>query len=472
MTETHVVMSGADYHQLQAHLHRDDHDEHGAIALAGIHHAYGRERLLVRELHLLGDDGFPPGEHGYRQFSPLATAQHAGSAGDQRLAYITFHSHPGAGAFTSLSHDDLAGHRRVFPHLLDLTRGAPVAGIATGTASMAGEVWHPDQEPAPLAEMRVVGRHLLTLSHDRRMRGDTEPRFDRQARLFGDHGQRILRSLHVAVIGAGGGGSILVEQLAHLGVGEISIVDYDHIEEHNLSRIVGATRQDAYRQRLKADVAARHAARIDPRIVTHAIDGDLAESWVAERLTSCDFLFLATDTTTSRLVFNAMVHRYLMPGIQIGAKVELDSDQRVSDVYVAVRPVYPDTGCLYCQGLIDPVRLQQEARTDEEARAQNYIGGSVEVIDPSVISLNGIAASHAVNMMLFSATGLLSTDPGQQLFFLRDGTSLNVAARSVPDCPFCSRQPTSTYAAGGPISGLPVRASQSGRPRFRWRGRR
>lgn len=460
MTPAHVVIGGSDYDRLQIHLHREDHDEHGAIALAGIHHVGAVDRLLVRELHLLSDEQFPPGSHGYRQFSPLVTAELAGAAGDQGLAYVTFHSHPGSVGSTRLSPDDLAGHRRVFPHLLDLTRGGPVVGIATGSRSMAGEIWRTACAPEHLAELRIVGRHLQRLRRDRPLPGGLETRFDRQARLFGRDGQRILRAMHIGVVGAGGGGSMLVEQLAHLGVGALSIVDFDRIEEHNLSRIVGTTRRDAARHERKADVAARHARAIDPGVQASAINGDLADDWVAERLLSCDFLFLATDTITSRLVFNAITHRFLIPGIQIGAKVELDADHRVTDVYAAVRPVYPDAGCLYCQGLIDPIRLQQEARSDEEVRAQNYLGGATEVIDPSVITLNGIAASHAVNTMLFSVTGLLTAGPAQQLFFLRDGSSMTVQPRRAPDCPFCSRESTSAYAAGGPVTTLPVRPTK------------
>ena len=199
-----------------------------------------------------------------------------------------------------------------------------------------------------------------------------------------------------------------------------------------------------------------------------AVDGDIADVDTARRLLECDFIFLATDTVTSRLVFNAIVHRYLIPGIQIGAKVELGVDGEILEVYVAVRPVFPDAGCLYCQGLIDPVRLQQEARTPEEARAQNYLNAP-EVVDPSVITLNGIAASHAVNTMLFSATGLLTAELQQQLFFMLDGAVRTVEARKDPDCAFCGRHEDSCFAQGGDPAELPVRRATPRRPAGRIR---
>ena len=104
-----------------------------------------------------------------------------------------------------------------------------------------------------------------------------------------------MRSLHVGVLGAGGGGSILIEQLAHLGVGQITAVDPDIVKRHNLSRIMGASERDAREKRKKVHVARDHAQRIDPSIHFNAIDGDIGHFHVARRLFDCDYLLLATD---------------------------------------------------------------------------------------------------------------------------------------------------------------------------------
>ena len=203
--------------------------------------------------------------------------------------------------------------------------------------------------------------------------------------MFGDSGQRILASMRVGVIGVGGGGSMIVEQLAHLGIGTIVAVDFDVVEDHNLSRIVGATPNDAAEARRKVDVARDLVARIDPKIAFEDVEGDLADAEVARRLATCDFLFLATDTITSRLVANAIAQAYLIPMVQIGAKVDLRESKEIESVYVAVRPVFAERGCLACAGLMDPAALQRESATDEERAAQNYLG-LPEVIDPSVMN--------------------------------------------------------------------------------------
>ena len=124
-----------------------------------------------------------------------------------------------------------------------------------------------------------------------------------------------------------------------------------------------------------------------------AIDGDIADLHVAHTIVGCDYLFLATDTATARLVANAIAQTFLIPLVQIGAKVESRSSGEIEQIYTAVRPVLPRRGCLSCAGLIDPMLLQREAASPDERANQNYLG-DVEVIDPSVTTLNAAAAAR------------------------------------------------------------------------------
>jgi hypothetical protein len=456
-------MTGADYEGLHAHLFPGDRDEHAAILLAGRASRPGVADLLVREVHYLEADEFIPGRHGYRQLSAGALARLGSRANTEGLALITCHSHPGSGERTGLSGDDLAGHRRVFPHLLDIVGGgAPVGGIAFGEASAAGEIWIDRDHRHELDRVDVIGESHLRLRD--RPPADvpaTDPRFDRQARMFGAAGQRLLADMTVAVIGLGGGGSIVNEQLCHLGVGRIIAVDFDRVEAHNLSRIVGAVPRDARRRRKKVKVAARLAGRIDPSIRFEAVDGDVADPEVADLVSGADFIFVCTDTITSRLVANAIAQAYLIPMVQIGAKVDRPND-RISSVYVAVRPSFPRQGCLDCAGMIDPVALQREGATKEERAAQNYLNVP-DIVDPSVVTLNGVAASAATNLMLMYAVGMgQSGHLSHRLFDARGGSWLALEPRHDSACLWCGSESASRFARGDSAL-LPVRAG-GGRP--------
>jgi tRNA A37 threonylcarbamoyladenosine dehydratase len=63
--------------------------------------------------------------------------------------------------------------------------------------------------------------------------------------------------------------------LAHLGVGRLLIIDFDHVTWSTLPRIVGATPDDAERRRRKIDVMRDLVQRIDPSIEVEAVFGDI-----------------------------------------------------------------------------------------------------------------------------------------------------------------------------------------------------
>jgi lantibiotic modifying enzyme len=73
----------------------------------------------------------------------------------------------------------------------------------------------------------------------------------------------------------------------------------------------------------------------------------------AAAVLDCDYIFLAADEMRARLLVNAMVHQYLIPGAQIGSKVSVDDAGQLTDVFSVVRPLRPGLNCLWCNQLIN-----------------------------------------------------------------------------------------------------------------------
>lgn len=65
---------------------------------------------------------------------------------------------------------------------------------------------------------------------------DVDRRFGGLDRLYGVPGAQRIRAAHVAVIGVGGVGSWAVEALARSGVGQLTLIDLDHVSESNFNR--------------------------------------------------------------------------------------------------------------------------------------------------------------------------------------------------------------------------------------------
>lgn len=414
------------FRQLHDHLFPGDHDEHGAVIAAGIATTSRGTRLLAREVFLARDGvDWVPGTRGYRALTAEFVAQVSDYCAREKLCYLAVHNHPGVSDSVGFSPDDIASHERGYPALLDITRGGPVGALVFASDAVAGDIWTPTGQRT-LDYATIVGpqiRRLYPSPQQRPPRAD--PMYDRHARLFGDIGQAILGGLKVGIIGLGGGGSLVNEWLARLGVGHIVAIDFDRIDLTNLPRIVGATRWDARSlltardsnwlqglgkrfARHKVQIARRVAKQANPAIRYDAIVGDVLDAPTADLLRDVDFLFLASDTIQSRLVFNALVQQYLIPGAQIGVKIPADrKTHEIGDITAATRLVLPYSGggCLRCHDLIPPGRLQQEALSERDRRAQRYLEDD-SVPEPSVITLNALSAAQAANDLMMMFMGL------------------------------------------------------------------
>lgn len=184
---------------------------------------------------------------------------------------------------------------------------------------------------------------------------------------------------------------------SHLGVGTLVTVDHDIVEETNLSRIVGARRDDIG-VTPKVTIVERVARALDPSVHVVAILGDVTDPAVLARLREADLLFLCTDQHHSRAVVNALAVQYVIPLIDLGFRIDVDPEtSRVISAVGEVRIVVPDGYCLSCAGVLDAERIKAEKASPEERAAfPGYFTG-LDVPDPSVITVNSTIASLAVS---------------------------------------------------------------------------
>ena len=97
-----------------------------------------------------------------------------------------------------------------------------------------------------------------------------ERRFGGMARLYGVDGARRVRQAHVAVVGVGGVGSWVVEALARSGVGQLTLIDLDHVAESNVNRQVQALESTLGQAKVVA--LRERIAQINPGCVVHEVE--------------------------------------------------------------------------------------------------------------------------------------------------------------------------------------------------------
>ena len=110
----------------------------------------------------------------------------------------------------------------------------------------------------------------------------------------------LLQTKKVVVIGCGGLGGHIIDQLARIGVGAIRAVDGDVFEPSNLNRQLLS--QMSVLGRSKAHVAAEHIARINPHVKAEGIWTFLNEGNVHKLLSDCDIAVDALDNIPSRKI--------------------------------------------------------------------------------------------------------------------------------------------------------------------------
>lgn len=421
-----VVITGEQWAVLHGHLFPGDGDEHGAVLRCGIARSPRGTRLLVRDVVTAIDRvDYVEGTRGYRKLTATFVAEAIDACAEQGLAYLAVHNHGGRDR-VSFSMTDMASHERGYPALLGINGGVPVGALVVANKAVAGDICTGDGRRHAITHLRVTGRPQLTITPEPLPAQEADPTYDRQTRIFGDRGQAILAQSKVAVVGLGGIGSLIAEYLARLGVGELVFIDPDRMDPTNLPRLVGARRSDAvpllqddarprWVQALgarvatpKVKIAARVARQASRKVRITAVARSVVEADVAALLTDCDHIFLAADSALARRLVNSITHQYLIPNTQVGSKVTV-IDGEIADIFSVSRMSSPGNGCLQCNGLIPAWRLTDEATREVQRRRQRYVDDD-DVHAPSVITLNAVAASRAVDDWLMAIGGL--NNPG------------------------------------------------------------
>lgn len=104
-------------------------------------------------------------------------------------------------------------------------------------------------------------------------------RFGGMARLYGVTGAANIANSHVLIVGIGGVGSWVAESLARSGVGEMTLVDMDHVAESNINRQIHALDETLGMAKILA--MKERIGHINPLCKVHTVDDFvMPENWV------------------------------------------------------------------------------------------------------------------------------------------------------------------------------------------------
>jgi hypothetical protein len=275
-----------------------------------------------------------------------------------------------------------------------------ISAIMYSDGSIKGRLVHPNNDFQILDQVSIVGDQVIICGGANKD-GDAEINL-RNVQTFGLGTTSLLKGLTVAVIGCSGTGSIVIEQLARLGVGKLIIADPDQIELKNLNRILNSTYEDAITSRDKVEVLKRAIAAMGFNTEVVAFNSSLQDNrLLLEAVMISDFIIGSVDSIEGRNIMNTISTMYLIPYIDMGVKLVTDKKGGIDEISGSIHYLQPGKSSLRTRGVFTLEELAAEGlkRTNpemyDEQRKNGYVV-DVNVESPAVIPINMQTASLAV----------------------------------------------------------------------------
>jgi len=247
-----------------------------------------------------------------------------------------------------------------------------------------------------------------------------ENRYDR-LKLIDWWNQSKLSTSKILIVGAGALGNEVIKNLALLGIGNITIVDFDTVSVSNLTRSVLFRESDVGLP--KAQVACQRALEINPEINIQTIHGDLEFDIGIGDICEHDVIIGCLDSVNARWAINQLSYRGSIPWINGGIGV--------AEGEVSFFDPKTDTACYSCS-ISDSMWERRNQRFSCQGMRRNIPEGSVPTTS-TMASMIGAVQVHQALLILHGKAGLLES--GEKIFLaLSPWTAFKVEIQRQEEC--------------------------------------
>jgi len=344
--------------------------------------------------------------HGNASFEPKYLVRALKIARRKEAGLAFMHSHPSPG-WQGMSVPDVEAERDVLAYPAGATE-LPLVGLTIGTDGYwSARFWERDGKNMRrhwCQKVRVVG----TQSYKVYCNDNIAPPPGRKEILkrtfdtWGQKSQNDIARLKVGIVGLGSVGCIVAEAIARIGIAQVTLIDPDKVEVHNLDRLLYGTTEDVGKLKvaLAKDAMERNATAEKIRVTDFPLSVHNETGYKAAL--DCDILFGCVDRPVARDVLNYIAHAHLIPVIDGGVAVETDKKKDCFfSAHWRAHIVTPYHQCMRCNGQYNTsmVAVELDGALDDPSYVNNLPaeerGGNQNVF-PFSLSVAGMK----VNLML------------------------------------------------------------------------
>ena len=396
---TRIVLQDLHVEQLQSHLFDQPGIEGAAFVLCGEARSGGIDKLISHSVLAVAPEDYLRREALGLSISSRALARITKLARYERLSILFAHSHPGG--WCEFSAQDDREEQKLIPFLQSRVPDRLHGTLVLTEDAIVGRLYGPVREDVPV--ILSVGAFMRALRAPS-VSPKTIQVFDRQVRAFGSATQSLLRNLRIGIVGLGGTGSPVAEQLYRLGVGQLVLIDPDVLDQTNLNRVYGSRVRDEGEAKVRIAADRLRSVGLNTEVIP--IDDSIRWEDCARLLSSCDVVFGCTDKQLPRAVLTQLALQYCIPVIDLGVLIDSHLGQ-LRSVLGRVTTLLPGEACLFCRGRISPEGMRVEALSERDRAEQIQAGYAPELAEPApaVVAFTSAVASLAVSEFLHRVTG-------------------------------------------------------------------
>lgn len=417
-----VAMTETLHQQAKDHLLRRDRQEDVCFAIWYPSEGASRTTALLNRLILpeVGDRNV----HGNASFEPQFFQRAMEEAAKAGGGLALLHSHPFGEGWQGMSPDDIAAEEGHAAAAFGAT-GLPLVGLTLArsehwSARFWPRVARKKYERQWCGLARVVGQRLAMTYMDKLIpKPNATAQQRRTVSAWGDQAQGDMIRLRVGIVGLGSVGGMIAESLARTGFTDVVLIDFDHIEEHNLDRLIYAKQSDI--GRLKVDVLAEvmqaHATAANIRI--RKVAKAVYEEEGFRAALDCDVLFACVDRPWGREALNVIAYAHLIPVVDGGIAVRVNRSGMLAAADWRAHTATLGRPCLLCLGQYDGghAQMEREGRLDDPKYIQGLPKDHVLRAGENVFVFSMACASlQMMQMLSFVIAPLGQSNPGSQMY--------------------------------------------------------
>ena len=387
--------------------------EWAAYIFCSISNTKNEKRFIANEIQIIPKEGIQDNSQTHVSILSASYTKALAKADREGKAIFLIHNH--SNAYSHFSKQDDKEEKAFFTTAYNRNSDGIYGSllfIGTTQPTLIGRLWLSENDFIQLDRIRIIGKRFRVFDSDNPSEYNLPSWTDRQVLAFDKKTQHLLGKLHIGVIGVGGTGSSICEQLIRLGVKQLTIIDEQTLSDTNVTRVYGSRLSDVGIP--KVTLQKRHAKEIGLGTIINEIHGSVCDHDTAKELRSCDLIFCCTDDDFGRKIVNNVALWYLIPVIDMAVSID-SKDGVIHDITGRVTILLPGNACLTCRGSISHERLRSQAlkRVNPEEYKRNVkeqYAQELDNPDPSIIMFTTGIASRAVSEFIHMLTGFMGDD--------------------------------------------------------------